>query len=122
MLRNHLILFVEDDSSILSIYPGILSNMGPKLVVAPDGLKAVEIFQQTKDELDLVILDLIMPGLSGAQVYKIIREERPDLPILISSGYGNSGMTQEMLDDPKLKLLNKPYHPSDLGELVFSML
>ena len=81
------ILLVDDEEFILKICTKLLNQLGYHVITAESGPKAIEIFISKKDQIDLVILDMLMPQMNGAEVARNIRSIAPDMGILISSGY-----------------------------------
>jgi CheY-like chemotaxis protein len=81
------ILLVDDENFILKICTKLLHQLGYQVITADNGPKAIELFISKKDSIDLVILDMVMPQMNGAEVAKNIRSIAPDAPILVSSGY-----------------------------------
>ncbi len=108
------ILVAEDEESVRLLVLRILEEAGYKVLVAEDGEKAVEMFHEHIDKIDLVMLDVVMPKLGGKQAFIQIREARPDLPVLFCSGYSaNSIQTLDLLST-RSALIQKPYLPHDL--------
>ena len=81
------ILLVDDEVFILKICTKLLNQLGYQVITAESGPKAIEIFISKKDQIDLVILDMLMPQMNGTEVARNIRSVSPDMGILISSGY-----------------------------------
>lgn len=81
------ILLVDDEAFILTICTRLLNQLGYHVIAADNGQKAIEIMDSKKEEIDLVILDMIMPQMNGVEVARRIRSVAPDTRILISSGY-----------------------------------
>ncbi|MBN2311347.1 MAG: PAS domain S-box protein [Candidatus Hydrogenedentes bacterium] len=108
------ILLAEDDEMVLDLARRILERGGYKVIPARDGTEAVALFEQWADEVDLALLDVVMPGLSGKAVADRIRALRPRIPIIYSSGYGFSILEANLNMDEQFNLINKPYVPDDL--------
>ena len=81
------ILLVEDDNSIRSVLCRSLSNLGYQVFDAPDGASALELFEQQGGAVDLVITDLVMPGMSGLELVEKLRKRDPQMAVLLMSGY-----------------------------------
>ncbi|HSV72563.1 MAG TPA: ABC transporter substrate-binding protein [Chthonomonadales bacterium] len=120
--RGETVLVAEDDEVVCRLTVAMLENAGYTVVVARDGLQAVEAFEQRADQIDLVLVDIVMPGQSGRAVYDAVRRLRPDTPVLFASGY--SYRVQEMADlDPSgIEVISKPYRSADLLERVRELL
>ncbi|MDL1985283.1 MAG: PAS domain S-box protein, partial [Deltaproteobacteria bacterium] len=81
------VLLVDDEEIILDIGRDLLKAMGCKTLTARGGHEAIELYQKNQDEIDIVILDMIMPNMSGGEVYDRMKEINPDIKALLSSGY-----------------------------------
>ena len=97
-----LVLLADDEPDVRRVASRMLKKMGFEVMLANDGIEAVEIFGDNKDIIDMVVLDLTMPRLGGREALLRIREITPDIPILLSSGYsearllaGSSGFIQK---------------------------
>ena len=84
---NETILIVDDEEMILEVGVAIFNRLGYKVLPARGGEKALEIYRDQEDEIDLVILDMIMPDMSGEKLYEALKLINPKVKILLSSGY-----------------------------------
>ncbi len=105
------LLLAEDDDSVRKLTARTLERAGYRVITATDGRDAVNLFRKHADEIDLVLLDMVMPVLGGRDAVNEMRDLRPDLRHLFISGYdpGESGG-----NGGGLELLSKPYAPSQL--------
>ncbi|MCX7794357.1 MAG: response regulator [Thermodesulfovibrionales bacterium] len=103
------ILIIEDEKSIRSFTRKTLEEIGYEVFEASDGLEAIEIYRRERGNLDLVILDLILPRLNGLEVFKKIKELNPEQKIIISTGYGLRSHLEELLGQDVAAFLEKPY-------------
>ncbi len=108
---TEIILLAEDDDSLRELASTILQKSGYTVLVARDGEEAIYLFQQYADTIDLVVLDVIMPKQSGRMVYDRIRVDRPELPVIFSTGYGFNVLKNIHLPDDGSQLIRKPYSP-----------
>lgn len=108
------VLLAEDDESLRRLNASILDHMGYTVHEAVDGDAAVEKFMKNRDGISLVILDGIMPGLNGKEVYLKIKEMCPDMPCLFVSGYAEDIFTKDGVPLEKVDFLTKPISPSVL--------
>jgi CheY-like chemotaxis protein len=107
------ILAVDDDSLVLMNTVAMLEDLGHHVLEASSGREALEIFQQ-HDRIDLLIVDQAMPRMTGTQVIEKIREARPDLPIVLATGYA-----ELPADAPEnLLRLSKPFSQAELAKMV----
>ncbi|MBW1742322.1 MAG: PAS domain S-box protein [Deltaproteobacteria bacterium] len=109
------LLLVDDEDKILNVGREILEEMGYKVLIARNGKEAVEIFNEHKDSIDLVILDMIMPEMGGGEAYDRIREERPEVKVLLSSGYSIDGQASEILERGCNGFIQKPFKMKELS-------
>ncbi len=96
----------------------ILKHLGFEVLEARNGAAAIELFSAQKDQIQLVILDLVLPGLPGLEVFKEIRRISPAIPILLSSGFGRGTEVEQALGQGVVGFLQKPYRAEALGEAV----
>jgi signal transduction histidine kinase len=107
------VLAVDDDALVLANTAAMLEDLGHKVLQAPSGHEALALLR-TGHRVDLVITDHAMPGMTGAQLASTLRSERPDLPILLVSGYAD--MPADTPD--QLRKLNKPFDQAALAHAV----
>ena len=105
------VLLVDDEDMIRTIARSVLESDGFVVIEAADGLEAVEVFRRESSRIDLVILDLTMPRLSGRDAFRTIAEIDPDACVLFSSGYSSDDLSDV---SGAVGLLAKPYRPYDL--------
>ena len=115
---NETILVIDDDTFMLQMTEDILARLGYKTVVAADGEEGIATFTQNKDNLDLVLLDLMLPKISGDEVFVKIRELVPDVPVLLISGHKRDPRIADLLAKGCNEFLNKPYTIEDLSKSV----
>lgn len=103
------ILVVDDEEFIRDFLRGILKASGAHVIEAKDGYEAVDMFKNTRDKIDVIILDMIMPGKKGDEVLKEIRAMDKDVKIIVSSGYMNETQKQSLKEHHVNGFLDKPY-------------
>ena len=91
------VLLVDDEVKIIEVAKAMLEYLGYHVIDALSGEQAVDAFLRKADEIDLVVLDLIMPGMDGGKVFDRIREIKPAVPVILSSGYTFSGKVTEIM-------------------------
>ncbi len=116
------ILVVDDEEMILDVGKAILERLGYHALVAAGGRQAVETVRERGDEIDLVILDLIMPGFDGGKTFERIREIQPDIPVMLSSGYSIDGQAQAILEKGGNGFIQKPFQISELSQAIRNIL
>jgi CheY-like chemotaxis protein len=120
-LKRDLIMFVDDEPEVRSIARITLEEQGYRLIEAEDGVNALDIFNKHKDEISLVITDVLMPNLDGLGLAARLHKMVPDLPVLLLSGH----VLEEDLWAPgnaRLRYLMKPYRLTDLQDAVLELI
>ena len=112
------ILFVEDESSVRAFGVRALKKKGFNVVSASSAENALE----QEGHFDLLITDMVMPGMSGTELAAIIKEKQPDIKIIIASGYSEEMARQELSDHQDFAFLSKPYSLGNLTQKVFEVL
>ncbi|MFI5399540.1 MAG: response regulator [SAR324 cluster bacterium] len=112
--RRGPILLVDDEKSVLDVTRMILEHFGFLVIAADGGVEALNRFGRHRAEIQIVILDLTMPDMEGAEVFRRIREVRPGIPILLSSGYTAASVPPELARQPGTGFLQKPYRAAAL--------
>jgi CheY-like chemotaxis protein len=102
------ILLAEDEDFIRRLTCRILEARGFKVLVAASGAEALEIANRNMEQIDLLLTDVVMPGLGGAELAVALRRSRPDLPVLYMSGYAFEALDLEELGDREC-YLPKPF-------------
>lgn len=110
---SEFILVVDDEMAIRNLLSDVLTGAGYRVLTATNGAQAMRILDQ-EPNIDLVILDMIMPQMDGKETYERLRAQRPDMPVLFSSGFSRHNLTQEMLNHPRTHFIQKPYVVHDL--------
>lgn len=115
------VLIVDDDLSVCEFVRAVVSSLGLRVLTTSRGANALGIVQANSD-IELIVLDLTMPGMSGEKTLRRLRETRSSLPVILSSGYTNR--EEEMSADlgPNTTFLRKPYRAATLIEKVSQML
>jgi len=112
--NGHRILVVDDEAHVRAVTSGMLRRAGNTVLLAEHGAEAVALLGDDPGAVDLVLLDMTMPGLGGSETLERIRELRPDLPVLLSSGYGPEQSAHLVNRDPRCAFLAKPYRREQL--------
>ncbi|HPO14475.1 MAG TPA: PAS domain S-box protein [Candidatus Hydrogenedentes bacterium] len=116
------ILIAEDDPAVLKMVAMILKTAGYTALTAPNGTLALRLFEENADVIDLVILDVMMPGLSGRQVMDKILDKYPDTQFLFTSGYSEDAIHTDFVVQEGLQLVKKPYSRNDLLRAIRQIL
>jgi len=121
-VEGALVLVVDDEETVRTIACQVLERVGCRTVSAADGRRGVELFEQGKDEIDLVLLDLTMPIMDGEEAFRRIRRARPDVPVILTSGYNEQDTTARFAGKGLAGFLQKPWTAQALQEIVASTL
>ncbi len=116
------ILVVDDEEYILKADEAMLGELGYDVLLANGGREAIRIFDQNRDRIVLVILDLIMPGMGGETVFEHVKSNRPNLPVILSSGYSVEGQAESLLNKGCDGFIQKPYNLNQLSQKIKSVL
>jgi CheY-like chemotaxis protein len=116
------ILFAEDEPGVRRAVTRVLEDAGYTVRAVADGAEAVETFFASPAAFDLVVLDLVMPRLTGGQVFAQLRARRPDLRTIFSSGYSAGVLDPATLAEPLVRHLAKPYESATLLAAVRGLL
>jgi two-component system cell cycle sensor histidine kinase/response regulator CckA len=119
---GELILVVDDEEPLCNLLRDVLTRRGYRVLVARSGEEALELYQRWRDEVDLVILDMIMPGMSGQETFEAILALDPNARVLLSSGYTQEGAAGEVLRKGARGFLQKPYLITELANKVREVL
>ena len=112
------ILLVDDEEMIRSMSHELLTELGYTVYMAEDGDKAEELYALHKEEIALVILDMIMPKMNGKETFLKLREINPDVRVLLCSGFHREGTTQELIEFGAKGFIKKPYSMIELSQAV----
>lgn len=115
------ILLVDDEEMVLNIGEKFLQKLGYSVIKAGGGEEAVESYTENMEKIDLVVLDIIMPGMDGTQVFKKLREINPEVKVLLSSGYSLEQKAKEILDHPGTAFIQKPFNIEALSRKLKEM-
>jgi nitrogen-specific signal transduction histidine kinase/CheY-like chemotaxis protein len=113
-----LILLVDDEETIRSVGKRMLERIGFTVMVAVDGKEALRIFTQNADQIALVILDLTMPHMDGEECFRELRLIKPDVKVVMSSGYNEQEVTQRFVGKGLAAFLQKPYQATNLKDVL----
>jgi PAS domain S-box-containing protein len=112
------ILVIEDESAALTVLSKVLSGRGYKILTASDGESAVEIFSQYIESVDIVLLDMGLPKMSGKDVLIRIKALKPSIKIVIASGYFESDLQADIVQDDVAAYIQKPYMIDNVIEIL----
>jgi CheY-like chemotaxis protein len=113
-----LVLVVDDEVAIRSLMQTTLEELGYTVLTAENGAQALELFDRAGKEIELVLLDLVMPVLDGAETAIALRSRKPDVPILVMSGIADDDALRRFGDVRIAGFVPKPFAPDQLAQAV----
>jgi PAS domain S-box-containing protein len=116
------ILLVDDEDMVLNAAGKMLEELGYHVLSAESGKEAVELYEANRDGIDMVILDVVMPKMGGAEVYEKLREMNPEVKVLLSSGYSLNSQAKDIMRNGCNGFIQKPYNMKLLSEKVREIL
>ncbi|MHC4874225.1 MAG: hybrid sensor histidine kinase/response regulator, partial [Planctomycetota bacterium] len=116
------ILVIDDEEIMRFLCKEILQELGYKVLSAENGKIGVEVFEDNIDKVDLVILDMIMPEMNGRDCFNALKKIKPDLPIIISSGFSREEDIDDIKATENVPFIKKPYSLAALSQLLKSSL
>ena len=112
------ILLIDADPDVRRVGSSMLELLGFEVLTAVDGREGLEVFQASPDLIDCVILDLTMPEMDGEEVFRALRLLRPDVRVILSSGFNVKEMTQQFVGKGLAGFIQKPYRVANLQEIL----
>lgn len=116
------ILFVDDESMILGVARQLLEKMGYTVTTSQSGIEAVHIYRENHRDIDLVILDMVMPDMSGEEAFEQLYTINSDIRVLLSSGYSLDGQAARILSRGCRGFIQKPFNSKELSSKIRQIL
>jgi two-component system, cell cycle sensor histidine kinase and response regulator CckA len=116
------ILVIEDEEPLVDLYSQILERLGYRALLARTGKEAIELAKTFDGQIDLALLDIKLPDMDGGRVYPLIMEARPDLKVIVCSGYSIHGPAQAILDVGAEGFIQKPFSIAPFAEKLKEVL
>lgn len=112
------ILLIDDEKMILDVGIELLEELGYTVKSAMSGPEAIDVFKEERGKIDLIIMDMIMPGMGGGETFDRLKEIDPDIKVLLSSGYSINGQATKILRRGCDGFIQKPFNMNQLAEKV----
>jgi len=122
ILKEKSILIVDDEDMIRELARGVLANTGIKIFDAMSGEEAIRIFERYHDKIDVIFLDVIMPGIKGDVVLKKLREIKKNVKVIISSGFMSEDQRTKLKEYTIEAFLDKPFTDEDIIDTIIKVL
>ena len=116
------ILLIDDEAMILEVGQELLGELGYTVITANGGEEALRVFEKNRDKIQLVIMDMIMPAMSGGETFDRLKAISPDIRILLSSGYSLNGQATKILERGCDGFIQKPFNMSQLSQKIREIL
>ena len=116
------ILLVDDEGMVLEAGIMMLKRLGYRVFDANSGREALAVYEENRDTIDLVILDMIMPDIGGGETYDRLKKINPDIKVLLSSGYSIDGQAQDILNRGCNGFIQKPYNLEQFSRSIREVL
>ena len=112
------VLVIDDEEDVRDVVQAVLESRGVRVLTAPDGLRGLEVFKQNSADIDAVLLDMNMPGLPGPAVFEELLRVRPEVKVLLSTGYSEQEVAGHFARDRLAGFVHKPYTASMLVDKI----
>jgi CheY-like chemotaxis protein/two-component sensor histidine kinase len=116
------ILLIEDETMVADVGQAMLKHLGYSVLWAKNGAEAVDMVSTFKENIDLVLLDVKLPDMDGGRIYHLITKIRPNLKVIVCSGYSVYGPAQQILDAGAQEFIQKPFTIRTLSEKLKDVL
>ena len=117
---GELVLLVDDEEMMQELGKELLEDNGYRVLIAKDGVEAVEQYRERGKEIALVILDLVMPRMDGGQTYMELKKINKNVRAFFCSGFTSDKVITQLLEEEHLQAIKKPFHPTDFIKMVQS--
>lgn len=112
------VLVIDDEKIVLTVSREILEALGYTVLVANSGREALELYALEKEKIDLVILDMVMPEMSGREIFEELKKIKPDVKVMLSSGYSINGEAMKIMERGCKAFIQKPFNLKELSNRV----
>jgi DNA-binding NtrC family response regulator len=116
------ILVVDDEEFVLNLSKDFLKRLGYNVILAASGNKAVEIYTKNIHQIDLVLLDIIMPGKDGMETFQALKKIDPHIKVLFFSGFSKNKKIDEVLEEGVVGFIEKPFNMKILSDALSKLL
>ena len=120
--EKRIALIVDDEETVLDIESLMLQKIGFNTLRATNSAEACQLYEDKKEDIDIVVLDMIMPDETGASTYKRLKKLNPDIRVLITSGMEKNGNVDEILNDGQNGFIQKPFKFAELTKNIDTVL
>ena len=112
------ILLIDDEEMIIKVGEELLQELGYKVISARSGDEAIQIYERNADKIDLIVMDMIMPGMGGGETFDRLKAMNPAIKVLLSSGYSINGQASKILERGCDGFIQKPFNINQLSKKI----
>lgn len=116
------VLVVDDEELVRNVSKMMLERLGYRVLTAADGAEGVHVFTEHKDEISVVLLDMTMPRMGGLEAFQALRQVRPDIQVILASGYNEQDAADRFVGQGLAGFLQKPFQLPTLRDKLESAL
>ncbi|MCP4575919.1 MAG: response regulator [Deltaproteobacteria bacterium] len=116
------ILFVDDEEMITEVVEELFEQLGYRVIIAGSGKEAVLLYEQNKERIDMVVLDMIKPDMGGGETFDRMKIINPEVKVLLSSGYSIDGQAADILGRGCSGFIQKPFKIKELSQKLRNIL
>jgi len=122
MLYKETILLIDDEAIILDVAGEMLKTMGYTVITVQDGPTALDIYRRQHEDIDLVILDMVMPDMGGGEIFNELKKINSHVKVLLSSGYSLNGQASKIIERGCSGFIQKPFSIGDISRQLRKIL
>lgn len=116
------IMVVDDETYILTSVKNMLEDLGYSVITASDGMEAIALYDRHAGDIDLVVMDMVMPKMGGVEAFDTIRTKNPNLKAIFCSGYSMNSFSQEFLERGSAGFIQKPFKMLRMSQMIRDIL
>jgi CheY-like chemotaxis protein len=116
------ILLVDDEEMIADIGKRMLEKLGYRVLLAESGTNALNVYENHRDSIDMIILDMIMPGMGGSETFDRLKAMEPSVRVLLSSGYSLNGQASQIMKRGCNGFIQKPFNIEQISKTIRNIL
>lgn len=117
-LAKKTILVIDDEDVIRNLMKDVLDMLGYNVLLSSEPKDALELYRMHKTEIDLILMDMMMPGMNGPELYKAMNQIDPNNKVIVLSGYSMADEVEQMLNDGVIGFVQKPVSIAKLKEIL----
>lgn len=112
------ILVIDDEDVIRNLMNDVLTMLGYNVILCSAPMEAIELYREQKENIDLILMDMMMPGMNGPELYAAMNAIEPNNKVIVLSGYSMADEVEQMLEDGVIGFVQKPVTIAKLKEII----